>query len=139
MPNYNGLYAIRDYIEADFAFISSTFLRGLYHGDSWFSKMNKQDFMVNYHPILKALVESPRNTVKVACLKDDPETIIGYSILSSDFRTLHWVHVKRNFRLAGVATSLTPTHPAAVTHLTAVGLKLLKSKLPSTKFNPFSI
>lgn len=138
MTKFTGLYQIRDSKPEDTNFILATFLRGLYYGDSIFSKMDKQSFMKNYDKVALALVNSPKVTIKVACLKEDPDVVLGYSMLSADYLTVHWVFVKRAWREGGIAASLLPAHPTTVSHLTAVGEKLL-SKLNNPIFNPFSL
>ena len=136
MSNFQGLYEIRDGNGTDHNFIMATFLRGLYYGDSWFSLMSKDTFMANYQPVVAALIA--RRTVKIACLKEDPNVIIGYSILSNDFSTIDWVYVKSAWRKQGIGRSLIPQYPTAVTHLTTLG-KTLLPKFQDCVFNPFQI
>ncbi len=135
MADFSGLYNVRDYKEEDKAFILSTFLKGLYYGDSWFSQIDKTAFMDNYKLVGDALLQ--RCAVKVACLPDDENVILGYSILSKDFQAIVFVYVKSDWRQKGIARNLCPKHPQAVTHLTSVGKILLKNKLSGVKFDPF--
>ncbi len=135
--DFKGLYDVRDSVEADHAFILATFLRGLYYGDSWFSLIPKDTFMNEYKIIANAIVKHPNVIIKVACLREDPSVILGYSILGNNFTTIIYTYVKSNFRKRGIGRSLLPTYPSTVTHLTALG-KSLMSKLPKeTVFNPF--
>lgn len=136
MNDFTGLYNIRDAKPEDFNFILATFLRGLYYGDSWFSLIPKQIFMANYKKVAEALVLSPKTTVKIACLKEDENVILGYSILSNDYMTIHWVFVKSAWRHKGIAKSLVPKYPTSVTHLTTLGKQLL-TKFDNISFNPF--
>lgn len=138
MTNFQGLYDIRDYREEDKNFILATFLRGLYYGDSWFSQIDKPVFMENYKKVIENLVDSPKTLIKVACLKEEHDVIIGYSILSANYHTVHWVYVKNAFRKAGIGRSLVPSFPNEVTHLTTLG-KSLMNKIPTAKFNPFKL
>ena len=138
MNDFKGLYNVRDMMPEDKNFILSTFLKGLYYGDSWFSVMPKFVFMDNYKGIAEMLISSPKHTVKVACLPDDPSVILGYSILSSDFQGIDWVFVKSAWRNKGIGRSLLPHSPAYITHLTKTGLSLM-SKFPTVIFNPFKI
>lgn len=124
--------------DGDKNFILATFLRGLYYGDSWFSLIPKQIFMINYKRVAEALVNNDRCAVKIACLKEDQDVILGYSILSTDYQVIHWVFVKNSWRQKGIAKSLLPQYPTAVTHLTKLGQKLLP-KFESTIFNPFKL
>lgn len=131
------LYEIRDYRPEDRAFVTSTFLKGLYYGDSWFSLIEKTSFMHNYSKVIEALIDKQAQ-VKVACLKDDSDVILGYSILSPNHRVIHFVFVKARWRKIGIARSLIPPKPIAITHLTKLGLSLL-TKLDGCVFDPFKI
>lgn len=132
----NELVGIRDYLPGDRNFILATWLRGLYYGDSWFREIPKDIFMDNYHRALEGILASKAVSVRVACLKDDPEVILGYAIVSSG--ALHWLFVKSAWRGIGIAKSLVPSDTSTVTHLTKVGLGILK-KHPGVIFNPFAI
>lgn len=138
MTTFKGLYDVRDYNDKDRNLILATFLRGLYYGDSWFSMIPKNIFMDNYKLVIQALVDNPKTVIKIACLKEDPEVILGYSILSSDYQTIHWLYIKSVWRRQGIGRSLVPQHPMYVSHLSALG-KTLLNKLPNTTFNPFAI
>lgn len=139
MTNFSGMYDIRDMAPEDKNFILATFLRGLYYGDSWWSTIPKQIFMDNYKKVAEQLIDNTKTEVKVACLKDEPNVILGYSILSKDYLTIHWVFVKSPWRKRGIARSLLPQYPAEITHLTATGKSLMSSKFPTAIFNPFKI
>lgn len=138
MIEKQDLVTTRDYTLNDRNFILATFLRGLYYGESWFSKIPKDIFMKNYHNYIERLLESPTVKVRVACLKDDMDIILAYAILSTDDTILHWVFAKKAWRSIGLAKSLVPPTVNAVTHLTNVGESLLK-KRQGIDFNPFAI
>lgn len=127
-------FVIRDAVDGDKAFVLATFLRGLYYGNSFFGQIPKDIFMTNYHIFAQKLYDN--STVKVACLPDATDVIVGYSILSKDFQAVHYVYVKAAWRGNGIGRTLTPTHPVSVSHLTTLGAKLLP-KLPGAVFNPF--
>lgn len=137
MPINQSLYMVRPYEETDKAFIMATALRGLYYGDSWFSKIPKDIFMDNYKLVLENLIAKRSATIAVACLTEDPDVILGYSILSGDLQTIDFVYVKKAWREQGIARKLTPAHPRYVSHLTEMGTKLL-TKLNGAVFNPFA-
>lgn len=130
------LYEIRIYEPTDFNFIMATFLRGLYYGDSWFSLMPKDVFMNVYKQIAEALIN--KHQVYIACLKEDRDVILGYSILSKDETTIHWVFVKQMWRKQGIGRSLIPQSVNCVTHLTDLGRKLMP-KINNCIFNPFNL
>lgn len=139
MLDKTDLVAIRDATPSDKNFIMATFLRGLYYGDSWFKDISKDIFMGNYHTILENLLAHPSATIKVACLKDDPEVILGYAIyrVANQLSVLDFVFVKSAWRRIGIAKSLVPNNVWAVTHLTKTGRFIWKAKLPGAQFNPF--
>lgn len=110
-------------------------LRGLYYGDSVFSHMRKQTFMNNYHTIVSRLVDNNRGTIKISALNEDPSVILGYSVLSSDYRALYFIFVKKSWRKIGIAKDLVPDTIKYVTHLTAVGAAIAKNK--NLEYNPF--
>lgn len=134
---FQGLYDIRDATSEDMAFVMATFLRGLYYGDEYFSQIPKDIFMSHYSKAAKLAWESPRIKVKVACLKEDKNVILGYSIISADERAIVWLFVKTAWRKQGIGKSLLPADPIYVTHLTTLGKSLLTEKLPHIQFNPF--
>ncbi len=138
MSTFKGLFDIRDVKENDYNFIRASFLNGLYYGSSWFNLIPKDIFMANYKNIINGLLDHPGVTIKIACPKDEQDLIIGYSILSADYATVHWVFVKHKWRNNGVGKALLPTRPEAFSHLSDLG-KILMSKYENTIFNPFAI
>lgn len=133
--NKSDLITTRDYAPADHPFIMSTFLRGLYYGDSWFSEIKKSIFMPNYHHVIEALLKKPTTRIRVACLVEDKDVILGYCVFSAG--TVHYSFVKKAWRNIGIAKSLLPMDIKQVTHLTKVGLDITKKK--GWDFNPFAI
>lgn len=130
----SNLYTIRAYKDEDKNFILATFLRGLYYGNEFYNLIPKPVFMSNYDRVGDALIKNA--TIKIACLTDDPDVILGYSILSKDGRVLHWCFVKSSFRQQGIAKSLVPYNFTNFTHFTSLGLILAK-KFNNLTFNPF--
>lgn len=132
---------IRDGTPDDHPLIYSTVLKGLYYGNEWFNLIRPKDvFMAAYHQIIERLLASPTTAVKVACLKSDPTTVLGYAIfhLAGENRCLDWVFVKRRWRGIGIAKSLVPVDEVnTVTHLTKTGVTLLYDH-PHIQFNPFT-
>lgn len=132
-----SLFTIRLSEEKDRNFILATFLRGLYYGDSWFSLIPKHVFMDNYKKVGEALTDGS-TTIKIACLNEDPNVIIGYVILNKSEDTVVWVYVKSAFRRRGVAKALLPKQVTTITHLTKLGKSLLY-KINNPIFNPFKV
>lgn len=123
---------IRPMTADDEAFIYATFLQGLYHGNGWFGKIDKTVFFANYHKVIEALLS--RAVVKVCCLSDEPDVVLGYSITSHDQQALHWVFVKKAWRKMGLAKQLIPPTTNTVTHITRLGETIMPSHWT---FNPF--
>lgn len=131
-----GLVKIRDWKLGDANFILSTFLRGLYYGNDWFREIPKDIFMSKYHDVAEHLLAYPTVCVKVSCLKEDEDVILGYSISREvDNQTvLDFIFVKSAWRKIGIGKSLLPPNFTAVSHLTKVGKAL---KPVNCVFNPF--
>lgn len=130
------LFTIRKGLDTDLPFVLATWLRGAYYGNSWFQEIDKAAFMAFYHGFLERLLRSPGVELNVACLKDDPDVILGYSVtrMAQDLVILDWVFVKTAWRRIGIAKALTPGNLTTVTHLTKIG-KSIKPK--TVKFYPF--
>lgn len=132
--NKHALIGIRGAVSEDVPFIFSTWLKGLKHGNEWFDLIDKEAYFKHYHKIIEQILAHPRTQVKIVCLKDDPEVILGYSV-STEYQ-YHWVFVKKSWRGIGIGRDLMKSPATVVTHLTKVGVSLLK-KNPGVKFNPF--
>ncbi len=132
MLDKKDLVSIRGPRPDDVSFIYASWLRGLYYGDTWFGEIPKDVFMANYHRVLEAILT--KADVRVACLKDDPDVILGYSVAYGPI--LHWIFVKSAWRNIGIGKSLTDFKIEAATHLTKVGRSL---KPKDCVYNPFLI
>ena len=136
MSEVSELYDIRPACADDVNFILATWLRGAYYGDSWFSLVPKDIFMEKFKVTIETMLTSPNVKVQVACLKEDPSVILGYSAVSKNDEAILWVFVKKAWREQGIGRSLVPEKPRYVMFLTEMG-KMLLSKLPGAAFNPF--
>lgn len=132
------LVAIREGLPEDRNFILATFLRGLYYGQSWFSEIPKDIFMKEYHKVAEHILAKPDTQVSIACLAEDPEVILGYALTSKDGSVIHFLFVKSAWRGIGIGKSLIPSSVKYATHLTRVGLNMLR-KHPTVQFQPFLI
>jgi GNAT superfamily N-acetyltransferase len=124
---------IRPAEESDKAFIFATWLKGLYHGNSFYSEIEKDAYFTNYHAVLERVLA--KSSVLVACLTDTPDVVLGYAVIERG-TVLHWVFVKKSWRRFGIAKRLIPHPILTVTHLTKLGSKL---KPQEWAFNPFLI
>jgi len=127
---------VRDGNDNDRNFIMATAMRSICHSDPRFKDVPHKVFMDHYHPVLESRVDGPFTIVKVACLTDDPDTVLGYALYRQvgSQTILDYVYVKAAWRRIGVAKSVMPPNVDAVTHLTAVGKKLMPK---GAIFNPF--
>jgi GNAT superfamily N-acetyltransferase len=138
-----SLIEIRDYQLNDRNFILATWLRGLYYGDTFFGEVPKDIFMESYHVILERYLDREGVRVKIACLKDDPDVILGYAafrtipIHGDPTQVLDWIFVKSSWRHIGIGKSLIPSQLRAFTHATKSGLSIAKTKYPHLIYNPF--
>ena len=132
--NINGIdITIREPKVEDISFLLSTFLKGLYYGSRFWALVDQEAFFSNYEPFIKQLLI--KSKVSVACLTEDPDVILGYSIFNNT--TLHFIFVKKSYRKLGIARLLFPKDITMVSHITDSGDSIRK-KL-NLKFNPFSL
>ena len=123
---------IRPPTETDIPFIFSTWLKGLYHGNLYYKKIKQDVFYAKYHKVLESIL--PRYTVRVACMEDEPDVILGYVVYLGD--VLHWAFVKKAWRKLGIANKLLADVTInKVSHLTKVGESIAKRK--NLEFDPF--
>jgi len=133
------LIAIRDAKPGDEAFIMSTWLKGLlFGGDGIWRKIPSDIYYSNQHKIMERILTSPVTKVKVACLREDADVILGYAVYrqAAEVTVLDWVFVKRDWRSIGIAKSLCPPKIDSVTFLSRVGEAILAKKAKIV-FNPF--
>lgn len=138
VPDKSTLVTVRGAEAGDIPFIFSTMLQGLYYDkDGWFGEIPKGIFMDNYHHVIEQLLMHPSTRVAVACDPTKPDVIRGYSIYSADKPVLHWVFIKKAWRGIGIAKDLIPNNIKEVTHITQVGLSIIKKH--GIVFNPFNL
>lgn len=135
--NKSDLVTIRPMVESDKNFVMATMLRGLYYGESWFSEIPKNIFMTNYHKTIENLLARESTQVLIACLSDDADIILAYSVLTPLAHTVHYVHCKPAWRGIGIAKSLVPDTTKFATHLTKTGLSIIRKK--GLLFDPFAL
>lgn len=130
----NKLINYRKSTSTDLGFIYSSWLQGLYYGNDWFRQIDQEKYFDFYHQVVEKILFNPGTLVTVACLNEDQDVILGYSVVRKNI--LDWVFVLPAWRKLGIATHLIPKEINTVTHLTKVG-KSLKPK--EWKFDPFLI
>jgi hypothetical protein len=127
---------IRTATPSDENLIFSTWLKGLYYGNDWFREIPQDLYYENYHKVVTAIIAKPSTCVIVACMKEDADTVLGYSVWEKreEKYVLHWVFTKPVWRKLGLAKSLIPKEVSLVTHLTKVGRSI---KPKEWVFDPF--
>lgn len=98
-----------------------------------------------YHTYLEQLIGRPDVVIKVACLKEDKDVILGYSVYRNikidpdlpQVSVLEWTFIKSAWRSIGLARKLMPEYVYAYTHVTKMGASIAKEKLSGAVFNPF--
>lgn len=131
------LYVVRDAKPGDLPFILSTWLKGLRFGCSLFGEIPPKIYFDQYQKIISGLLQHPSIETKVACLPDDEDVILGYSVQSKDGTKISWVFVKSAWRGMGIAKALVPPTVVSASHYTKTGLSLLRKR--GMVFDPFNI
>jgi hypothetical protein len=68
-----------------------------------------------------------KSNVRIACLSDDPHTIIGFAVFAGDH--LNWVFVKSDYRNKGIANLLVPQGTKTCTYsITKVGAVIAQKR-----------
>lgn len=120
--------------ETDRSFVYSTWLRGLYYGNSYFNSIDKEVFFEQYERVVDHILAN--SEIIIAGLTDDGDTILGYAVLSGP--VAHWVHVKSPWRKKGIAKLMVAGRLLeTVTHITPAG-NAIRNKL-KLKHNPWRI
>lgn len=127
------LVSIRNYEPDDEAFIYQTWLKGYRHGNSMHRGMDTGTFEKGYRPAITALLK--KSLVKIACLKESPNVVLGYSV--SEGTKLHWIFVRSVWKGMGIMSLLLPLRFNSVSHKTNAFERILKEKFPHVKYDPF--
>lgn len=132
------LIAIRPFCHDDTNFIYATWLPGLYYGNDWFRQIQQNVYFRNYHKVVQNLMSRPGVYINIACLKEDPEVVLGYAVCQKheDGSILHWIFVKPVWRKLGIAKELAPKNVLAVTHMTKMARNI---KPTNWVFDPFLV
>lgn len=131
----SDLIAIRDYQPNDVNFIYVSWLKNLRYSNEWFGMIEQDVYFKNYHSVIERILKKPSISVKIACLKEDSDVILGYAVYEGN--RLDYLYVKSAWRAIGLSKMLLGSNKIeVVTHITDVAKAILK-KHPEIKFNPF--
>lgn len=126
-------FKVRGPEPGDLNFILSTWLKGFYFGNEWLKKhVEAKAYFEFFEEIAKAVLTRADTEVRVSCLEEDENVILGYSIIEGT--CLHFVFVKEPWRKLGIAKALTLGPLDACSCVTDLGHKL---KPHNWKLNPF--
>ena len=89
--------------------------------------------MREYHGFLEAKFAMPGTVIKVACLVEEPDVILGFSVSHGD--TLDFVFVKPDWRRIGIGTDLVPSEITSTSGFTRVGDIIRRKR--GWSFNPW--
>jgi GNAT superfamily N-acetyltransferase len=142
------LVTTRDVRESDMPFIYRSILMGTYHGNrpakgrkqdskapvDFFSSIDQDVFMREYHGFLEAKFALLETKIKIACLVENADVILGFSVYHSN--ALDFVFVKPDWRRIGIATDLVPKEITRVSGFTRVGDIIRRKK--NWAFSPWS-
>jgi len=113
--------------KTDAGFIYCTMPKSVYFSSTNPIQGDKREWFGHFYNYLNELLALA--TINVACFADNPDCILGYSIVSGD--SLHFVYVKEAFRNQRIASLLLKANPYQTIHqdnLTKVGKAILSRK-----------
>lgn len=117
--------------EDDLACIYSTWRNSAYFGMEK-KERNADRFFKKQTAIISQTLSDA--LVRIACLEEDPNMIIGYAVSTGDH--LDWIYVKVEYRNKGIGTMLFPKNIKTVTpRQTKIGSVITKKKKLNIKEN----
>jgi GNAT superfamily N-acetyltransferase len=121
---------LRDfYPDLDSACIYATWRNSAYYGVPRGTE-DAKEFFADLTQKIKDIL--PGAKVRVACLEDDPSTILGYSVATGTH--LDWIYVKVEYRHMGIGNMLMPKDIETVTdRFTKIGRVIFEKKNLKTK------
>lgn len=130
------LITFRPYQITDCNFILATWMKGNYYGSDWFKEIEKKSYYNNYSRYVQKILLKPSVIIAIACLKENPDIILGYSVTEevSGKNIVHFVYVKDEWRKIGIAKDILPKKIDIITSMTKIAKKLKPKK---TVFDPF--
>ena len=115
---------IRPARPGDHALIYSTWRNALWYAEKRDPKESSQ-FYKDTSEIIRGILSRPECRVRVACLSEDPDMLLGWSVFLADH--LEFVYVKIDYRRKGLGRLLTKGFKTFSQPQTKIG-KSLKEK-----------
>lgn len=116
--------------------VYAKWMQSLRYGNQFFYLADSKSYYEAYQKYIDMLRARPKSLLRIACLTDDVDVVLGWSLIED--HTLHYVYVVKEQRRLGIAKSLVPTEIKQISHLTKIGMTIWNNKLKSAKFNPFA-
>jgi hypothetical protein len=89
---------IRPAVQDDHAFIFATYLRNRWFDKSNATTLRRSTWSILTHNRLEKLLEEGKD-IFVACLSEDPSTILGYVL---KYETKPYIYIKQSWRSEGL-------------------------------------
>lgn len=119
---------------ADHAFVYATWRNALWYAERRQAKNESSDFYKQASKMIADLIDQPNTEVKVACLGDDPDMFLGWSLMRGDH--LEFIYVKIDYRRKGIGGLLAKGFKTFSEPKTKIGKalaeKFLKEKTDET-------
>lgn len=98
---------IRPHNDTDTDFIYASWLHHYRFSSDFARNIRTHLYYEFHHKVIERILER-KAKVRIACLKDDPDVIVGYLVYEGqdDAPVIHFCFVKKAFRQMGVAKSL---------------------------------
>ncbi len=132
------MITLRAFQPTDKNLVYATFLKSLYFGCSFMRQIDQDAYYAGYGKVLDHLVQKPGLDIRMCCLMDDPDVVVGWAMVEPEAHVLHYIYVKSAWRNQGIAKLLLlATELNTCTHLTDLSTNV--TLLKKLKFNPFLI
>jgi GNAT superfamily N-acetyltransferase len=137
----NATYKVISYMASELPsqyqnMIYSKWLRSLRYGNDYFRIVDSGAFFSNYNVYIAKLLHQAGVRVSIACLSDDPDVVLGWSVHNGHI--LHYIHVHKDMRRQKIGKSLLPKDITVITHMTRIAMSIWSEKYPTLIFNPFA-
>lgn len=125
----SSLVIVREWGPNDVPFIYSTWRNAIYYGWLELPGLEPRPQPKEFFKIQTIYIDGILEVadVRVAVLSDDPDTIVGYGVYSSEH--LYFIYVKEAYRREGIGKLLYPSFIETVgPQLTKVGAAIVRKK-----------
>lgn len=102
----NSDVIIRDARESDMPFFWSSTLNHFKHSATATKNIPASIYFWHEQKIIEKMLKRAGSFIRMAALRDDDETVLGFVWGNEAPQTLHYLYVKRAFRLMGIAKQL---------------------------------